>query len=72
MDIKEKISEVVERVTSDKALMAKFKTNPIGAVEDILGIDLPDDIMEKIVEGVKGKITLDKAKDALEGLKKLF
>ena len=72
MDIKEKISEVVERITSDKALMAKFKDDPIGAVEDILGIDLPDDLMEKIVDGVKGKITLDKAKDALEGLKKLF
>lgn len=72
MDIKEKISEVVEKITSDKALMAKFKTDPIGAVEGILGIDLPDDIMEKIVDGVKGKITLDKAKDALEGLKKLF
>ena len=72
MDIKEKISEVVERITSDKALMVKFKDDPIGAVEDILGIDLPDDLMEKIVDGVKGKITLDKAKDALEGLKKLF
>ena len=72
MDIKEKISEVVERITSDKALMAKFKDDPIGAVEDILGIDLPDDLMEKIVDGVKGKITLDKAKYALEGLKKLF
>ena len=72
MDIKEKIAEVVERITSDKALMAKFKDDPIGAVEDILSIDLPDDLMEKIVDGVKGKITLDKAKDALEGLKKLF
>ena len=72
MDIKEKISEVVEKITSDKALMAKFKDDPIKAVESILGIDLPDDLMEKIVDGVKGKITLDKAKDALEGLKKLF
>ena len=72
MDIKEKISEVVEKITSDKALMAKFKDDPIKAVESILGIDLPDDLMEKIVDGVKGKITLDKAKGALEGLKKLF
>ena len=72
MDIKEKIAEVVERVTSDKALMAKFQTEPVKAVEEVLGVDLPDDIIEKIIDGVKGKITLDKAKGALEGLKKLF
>ncbi len=72
MDIKEMIQEMVEKVTSDKTLMEQFKKNPVGAVEKVLGIDLPDDIVEKIVDGVKAKITVDKLDDVADALKKLF
>ena len=72
MDIKTKITETVEKITSDKQLMAKFKEDPIKAIEEVLGVDLPDDIIEKVVDGVKAKITLDKAGDVLGALKKLF
>ena len=44
MDIKEKINEVVEKITKDKALQELFQKDPIKAVENILGVDLPDDI----------------------------
>ena len=72
MDIQKIIAEAVKALTENEALLKAFNENPAKTLESKLGIDLPDDIMEKIVEGVKGKITLDKAKDALEGLKKLF
>lgn len=72
MDIKEKINEVVEKITKDKSLQEKFQKDPIKAVEDILGVDLPDEMIKKIVEGVKGKISVDKISDALGSLKKLF
>ena len=72
MDIKEKINEVVEKITKDKTLQEKFQKEPIKAVESILGVDLPDDVIMKIVEGVKGKISVDKISDALGFLKKLF
>jgi len=77
--IKEKIEEIVEKIKNSDDLLTKFKTNPIKTVEDLIGIDLPDDTIEKIVEGVKAKITLDKLDDlkdnlggALGALKKLF
>ena len=41
-------------------------------MESVLGVDLPDDQIEKLVDGVKAKLNLDKAGDALGGLKKLF
>ena len=41
-------------------------------VEKKLGIDLPNDQVEKIVEAVKAKVTLDKVDDLLGGLGKLF
>ena len=72
MDIKEKINEVVEKITTDKALQELFQKDPITAVENILGVDLPDDIIKKIVDGVKGKISVDKISDALGSLKNLF
>ena len=72
MDIKAEITKIVDRIKNDDELLAKFKKDPIKAVEGIIGVDLPDDIIEKVVEGVKAKITLDKAGDILGGIKKLF
>ena len=72
MDIKAKITELVEKIKSDKELQAQFKEDPIQAVEKLLGVDLPDDMVEKIVDGVKAKLTADKLSEGLGALKKLF
>ena len=72
MDIQKKISEIVEKIKGDDKLLEKFKKEPIKTVESLLGVDLPDDIIKKIVDGVKAKISLDKAGDLLGSLKKLF
>lgn len=72
MDIKAKIEELVKKISSDDELKAQFTKDPVKAVEKLLGVDLPDDVINQIVTGVKGKLTLDSAKSALEGLKKLF
>lgn len=72
MDIKEKIQEMVEKITSDKTLMEQFQKEPVKAVEKVLGVDLPDDLVEKIIDGVKAKITVDKLDDVADVLKKLF
>ena len=72
MDIKEQIEKIVEKVLKDDALQAQFKKDPIKAVEKVLGVDLPDDVIEKIVAGVKAKISVDKVSDVADALKKLF
>ncbi len=72
MEIKEKIEQMAKKVLSDKALMELFKKDPIKAVEKVLGVDLPDELVETIVDGVKAQIAVDGAKDALGMLKKLF
>ena len=72
MDIKAKITELVEKIKTDKDLQAQFKADPIKAVEKLLGVDLPDDTVAKIVDGVKAKMTADKLSDGLGALKKLF
>ncbi len=58
--IKEKINEIVEKIKNDKNIAAKFKKDPVSTVESLLGIDLPNDQVEKIIDGIKAKIALDK------------
>ena len=68
MDIKAKIEELVEKIKGDEALQAQFKTDPVKAVEGLLGVDLPDDQIGKIVDGIKARLKLDDIGDVLGGL----
>ena len=68
MDIKAKITELVEKIKNDPKLAEKFQKEPVATIEGLLGIDLPDDEVEKIVEGIKAKISVDKLGGALGGL----
>ena len=68
MDIKKKIEELVDKIKGDKNLGEKFEKDPVGVVEGLIGVDLPNDQVEKIVDGVKAKISLDKLGGKLGGL----
>jgi uncharacterized protein YpuA (DUF1002 family) len=72
MDIKEQITTAVEKITKDDKLQEQFKKEPVKTVEQVLGVNLPDDTVNKIVDGVKAKISVDKAGDLLGALKKKF
>lgn len=72
LDIKAKIEEIVKKLISDKNLMARFEKNPSSVIEEFVGVDLPDDQVNQLVEGIKAKIKLDKVGDALGGLGNLF
>ena len=72
IDIKEKIEELVEKIKKNPAMLKKFKENPVKVVEELVGIDLPDEMIEKVVDGVKAKLTADKVGDALGALGGLF
>ena len=72
MDSKEQIEKIANKIQKDSALQSQFKKDPIKAVEKLLGVDLPDDVIEKVVAGVKTKLSLDGLSDAVDALKKLF
>lgn len=66
--IKEKIEEIVNKLKDDKDLLAQFKEEPVKVIEKLIGIDLPDETIEKIVDGVKAKVALDKLDDLKDDL----
>lgn len=70
MDVKAKIEEIVAKVQKDPKLMEQFKKEPVKAVESVIGVDLPDDVVKNIVDGVKAKMTIDNAAGVLDALKK--
>ena len=69
-NIKEKIEEVVKKVKNDPNFAKKFQEEPIKALEDVIGVDLPDDKINEIINTVKAKIKLDDSKivDKIKGL----
>lgn len=70
--LKEKMDDIVEKIKTDKNIASKFQRDPISTVEELLGIDLPNDQLEGLVDAIKAKLKLEKAGDALGGLGKLF
>ena len=70
--IKKKAEELVKKITSDKNLLKKFEKDPVKVIEELVGMDMPDDMIEKLIDGIKAKINLDKVGDALGALGGLF
>lgn len=72
MDIKATIEDLVKKIKLDKVLADLFSKDPLKAVEKTLGIKLPEDQMKAIVDGVKAKLSVDKAGEALGKVKGLL
>lgn len=73
MDIKDQINKIVEEVSKNPNVKDQFEKEPVKVIEKVIGVDLPDDVVMKIVDGVKAKLKLDgvsKAAGALKGLLK--
>lgn len=68
MDIKAKIDEIAAKVKADPEFAKEFQADPVKAVEKVVGVDLPDDKINPLIDGIKAKISVDGVKDKLGGL----
>ena len=66
--MKEKIDEIVKKVQSNPKMLENFQKDPVKAVEGIIGVDLPDDQINNIVDAVKAKININDLGNSLKGL----
>ena len=71
-NIKEKIEEIVDKVKNDPDFATKFQENPVKAAEEIVGVDLPDDKINGMLETIQAKINLDNAGGIFGKIKGLF
>lgn len=72
MDIKEQICKVVDEVSKNPNIKNQFEKEPVKVIEKLLGVDLPDDIIAKIIDGVKAKLTINDVSKAAGILKGVF
>ena len=56
MDIQKIIGDLVGKLTGNKDLIAKFTSNPLGIIKDLLGIDLDPSMLDDVVKGVTSKL----------------
>lgn len=64
--------EIVEKLGKDKDLMAAFKKDPVALLEKKLGIDLPNDQINALIDGIKAKLKADDVLDAASKLMGMF
>lgn len=71
-DILRLAGDVVEKLTKDEKLMDAFKKDPVAVVEKKLGIDLPNDQLNALIDGIKAKLKADDVLDAAGKLLGMF
>ncbi len=72
MDMKEYVNKIVEEVSNNPNIKEQFEKDPVKVIEKVIGIDLPDDVVLKIIDGVKAKLTIDSVADVANALKGIF
>ncbi len=55
VDVKAMVDKVVNKAKSDPEFMEKLKTNPEKAIESVIGVDIPDGMVDKVMAAVKTK-----------------
>lgn len=75
MDIQKIISDLVSKLTGNKDLIAKFTSDPLSVIKDLLGIDLDASQIADVVKGVTSQLGGDAAEQAggiLAKIKRIF
>lgn len=78
MDISKIISDLVAKLTGNKDLIAKFTADPLGAIKELLGIDLDKSQVDEVVKGVTSQLgdlsgdAVKEGKTLIEKIKAFF
>jgi uncharacterized protein YpuA (DUF1002 family) len=68
MDIEKVITDVLAKLKIDEKLMNAFVADPVKTLEEKLGIDLPDEQINAVVDGIKAKLKLDDVSGDAKGI----
>ena len=68
MDIQTIITEALEKLNANQDLVKEFLADPVKTLEEKLGIDLPDDQINAVIDGIKAKLNLESTATEAKGL----
>lgn len=77
MDIQQIINTVVSKLQVDPAVLSQFVADPVKTLEKVFNVDLPDEQINQVIEGIKGqldpsKLDVSKVGGILNTLKNLL
>ena len=72
VDIKNQINKIEKEVSKNTNMKEQFEKEPVKVIEKIIGVDLPDDIVSKIIDGVKANLTINNVSKVTDVLKGVF
>lgn len=72
MDIEKIISDVLAKLKVDDSLKAAFLSDPVGTLEKKLGVNLPDEQIKQVIDGLKAKLGEAAGSGLLDKVKGLF
>ena len=72
MDIEKIINDVLAKLKVDPALLTEFTKDPVATLEKKLGVDLPDEQIKQVIDGLKAKLGSIDANGLIDKLKGLF
>lgn len=67
-DIFKKLDDIVDKIKDDDDFIDDFKKDPVKALESVLGVNLPDEKVNDVVDFIKTKLTVDKVGDFFEDI----
>ena len=71
-DVKELIEKAINALKADDNLLENFKKEPVKTLEKLLKVDLPDEKLDAVIDGIKAKLAIDDVSDVLGKLGGLF
>ena len=70
--LKAKAETLIKSISGDKDLLASFTKDPVGTLEKKLGIDLPDEQINQLIDMIKSKLGEVGTKTLLDKIKGFF
>ena len=64
MDLQKIITDVVAKLKGNPDLLKDFVANPVQMLEKTFGIDLPDEQINQVIDGIKGQVDLSSLTEA--------
>lgn len=71
-DILKLAAQIAQKLGKDEDLMEAFKKDPVTVIEKKLGVDLPNDQLNALIDGIKAKLKADDVLDAAGKLMGMF
>ena len=68
MEVLDKVEDAVKELKNNDELRAQFKKEPVKTLEELTGLDLPDEKVKKVVDLVEAKIDDADVDDKLAAL----